>query len=129
MTENEKAPVTQPAVQPKPPAPAPDNDVWYTDLGMTAVKVGPKHWAFQQVNGDYLKTAQHKARNPRTGQTDDRRLFRVWYDDVVLGEAVLDGKENCTGVKPGTRIPIEQLNAPAYNAFEAALTSFLGYLD
>jgi len=124
----EKSEVQQTAM-PTPAMPATNDASWYTDLGMTAVKVGPKHWALQQVNGDYLKAAQRKARNPRTGQTDDRRLMRVWYDDVVLGEAVMDERGNCTGVKPGTRIPIENLNAPAYNAFEAALTSFLGYLD
>ena len=109
-----------------PAAPAAD---FYTDIGMQAVQVGPKMWAFQQVTGDYLKQLERQARNPRTGQTDSRRLLRIWYDNVVLGEAVVDAQGNCTGVRPEMKIDFSQLSAPALNAFEAELTSFLGYLD
>ncbi|GEM_PF-4909095 len=128
MTEEEK----KPEQTPKPaasvaPASRELGEAFYTDLGMKAVQVGPRLWAFQQLAGDDLKRLERKARNPRTGETDGRRLLHIWYDTVVLGEAVTDLQGNCIGVKPDSKFEFSQLSAPALNAFEAELTSFLGY--
>ena len=79
-------------------------------------------WVFQHMLSPDLKRLERSARNPRTGTIDGARLSRAFYEAVVLGRA--DDKGS---VIPGSRIPYDNLKDQVGNAFDAALTSFLGY--
>ena len=79
-------------------------------------------WVFQHMLSPDLKRLERAARNPRTGNIDGARLSRSFYENVVLGRPNEKGQ-----VIPGSRIPYDQLKDQVGNAFDTALTSFLGY--
>ena len=81
-------------------------------------------WVFQHMFVADLKRLERAARNPRTGNIDGARLSRLFYDAVVLGRADENGN-----LMPGTKIPYDQLKDRVANAFDTAITSFLGYTE
>ena len=81
-------------------------------------------WVFQHMLVADLKRLERAARNPRTGNLDGARLSRLFYDAVVLGRADEDGN-----LIPSSKIPYDQLKDRVANAFDAAITSFLGYTE
>jgi hypothetical protein len=92
------------------------------DLPTKVIPVLGTNYVFQQVLGVTLKSLERRARNPRTQQVDSEKLLRMWYEGIVLGRA----DENEQPI-PNSLVPFDELSAPAMNAFEAELTSFLGY--
>jgi hypothetical protein len=92
------------------------------DIGTKTVNVNGQDWVFQQMLGTDLKKIERRARNLRTQQVDSDKLLRLWYESVVLGLADVSGNP-----MPDTVVPYDELAAPALNAFEAELSSFLGY--
>lgn len=97
-------------------------DAALRDTGTKVVPVLGQDWVFQQMLGQDLKRLERRARNPRTREVDGDKLLNLWYDSVVLGLADEDGN-----LIPNTKVPYSELSAPALNAFEAELSSFLGY--
>jgi len=81
-------------------------------------------WVFQHMLVADLKRLERAARNPRTGNLDGARLSRLFYDAVVVGRADESGSPI-----PGSKIPYDQLKDRVANAFDAAITSFLGYTE
>lgn len=97
----------------------------YDDLkDQEVISVLGVDWVFQHMLSSDLKRYEKDARNPRTGSVDGARLSRSFYQAVVLGRA--DEKGNLI---PGTRLPYNELKDRVVNAFDSAITSFLGYTD
>jgi hypothetical protein len=98
------------------------------DSPIQVVTVRGTPWVFQQVTGTELKRMEAKCRNPRTNRLDSARYLELLCVTIVLGKAELDkdGVPTTTAIK-GTRFDPSKELAPACNAMEEALTSFLGY--
>ena len=79
-------------------------------------------FVFQHMLVKDLKRLEKQARNPRTDNTDGARLSRSFYTNVVLGRADQDGQ-----LIPGSKPVYDDLIDKVANAFDAAITSFLGY--
>jgi len=93
-----------------------------TSVGTEVRTVLGERFVFQQLLGADLKRLERGARNPRTDRTDSDRLLRAWYDAVVIGRA-----DDAGNPIPASKVSFNELSAPGLNAFEAELTSFLGY--
>lgn len=79
-------------------------------------------FVFQHMLVRDMKRLEKQARNPRTGDVDGARLFRSFYDTVVLGRA-----DDTGNLVPGTKTDYDSLIDRVANAFDVAITSFLGY--
>ncbi len=79
-------------------------------------------FVFQHMLVKDLKRLEKQARNPRSNEVDGARLSRSFYANVVLGRADENGQ-----LIPGTKPQYDNLIDKVANAFDAAITSFLGY--
>jgi hypothetical protein len=95
----------------------------YDDIeDQEVINVLGEKWVFQHMLSSDLKRLENSARNPRTGSIDGARLSRAFYDAVVLGQADENGK-----LITGTKLSYDKLKDKVVNAFDSAITSFLGY--
>ena len=88
------------------------------------VFVRERPYVFQMILAADQKRLENKCRHPRSRQLDPARLLRELYNAVVLGQADAQGH-----LIPGSKKPYQELTAREGNAFDTAITSFLGYGD